>query len=333
MTREAPQTTEVEVCPDLVDILSYRRRHGSAGELEMIEKYIAPITDDTLTDDAGNPLAYVVYVRADENPETLFTSHTDSVDNDKRKGRREVLVSKNGTLRARDDILSADDGAGIWLMLRMIEAQVPGTYIFFRGEECGGIGSRGSAERYPEFFRQFKRAVAFDRKGTWSIITHQGMGRCCSDAFADELALRLTVQIDQDYFFDKDDGGIYTDTAELTHLIPECTNLSVGYDAQHTQQESLNYPFLLALLDAVALVDWHTLPTERKVTDRDEYDYGVSFLADWREKSTSTKRYKYEPVPSVADVASWSYDEIIDWVDGADPYDVAELIYDLARRH
>jgi len=33
---------------------------------------------------------------------------------------------------------------------------------------------------------------------------------------------------------------VYTDTAEFTDIIPECTNRSVGYAREHTQEESLD---------------------------------------------------------------------------------------------
>ena len=73
-----------------------------------------------------------------------------------------------------------------------------------------------------------------------------------------------------------DDTGVYTDTAEFKGLIPECTNLSVGYAHQHGPNEEVDIRHLLALAAVAVNVNWETLPTERdpKVIERKTYNYG-----------------------------------------------------------
>ncbi len=43
-------------------------------------------------------------------------------------------------------------------------------------------------------------------------------------------------------------------------MIPECFNLSVGYDNQHTKRECLDSVFLLQLIDALAEIDFSSAP-------------------------------------------------------------------------
>jgi hypothetical protein len=63
-----------------------------------------------------------------------------------------------------------------------------------------------------------------------------------------------------------DDTGVYTDTAEFVDTIPECTNISIGYMFEHTQNEELNIYHFTALAAAVLTVAWDALPTDRDPT-------------------------------------------------------------------
>jgi len=120
------------------------------------------------------------------------------------------------------------------------------------------------------------------------FITFQSSSRCCSDDFADALCQELNQTRRLSY--KKDTGGVYTDSAEFTHLVPECTNVSVGYYKEHTTNESQDIIHLTDLAEACVKVDWENLPTKRNPethewkdysypTSRkdcayDEYDYG-----------------------------------------------------------
>ena len=48
-------------------------------------------------------------------------------------------------------------------------------------------------------------------------------------------------------------------------IIPECTNLSVGYLNEHTGREEQNMTFLIQLCKTSINVDWAGLPVARKV--------------------------------------------------------------------
>lgn len=237
---------------DLHQMLSYRKAHGSPGEKQYLIDFIIPLRPYIVSDtkEKPEPMAFFVYIGKSN---IMFTSHTDSVHQNVPEVHQ-VVHFKNGLYCKEDNQpLGADDTAGNWLMINMINAGVPGVYAFFRGEERGGIGSTYCAKHYPELFDNIKCAIAFDRKGTQSIITHQSGARGCSDEFARSLStvLEMGHQIDT--------TGIYTDTAELFHLVPNCTNLSVGYLREHSKDETLNKSYIEALSNQLIRADWSKL--------------------------------------------------------------------------
>ena len=219
---------------------------------------------------------------------TIFASHFDtacksqSIVNHKIDGD---MIRTDGTT-----ILGADDKAGVTLMLWMIEHNIPGTYYFFIGEEVGCIGS-GLAAKSLEFKGLYDRIVSFDRRGTQSVITHQSYTRTCSDEFAKELAKQLNFS---DLSYKIDDTGVYTDSAEFTHLIPECTNLSVGYYQEHTFSEHQDIEHLKKLANALLFVDWENLPTKRDCT-KTESLWDVSYSEYKKIDSSSYKGYSRSP--------------------------------------
>jgi hypothetical protein len=181
-------------------------------------------------------------------------------------GVNEYTLDGRGFYSAKGAPLGADDGAGI-AILSVLMRSVPAYYVFCRGEERGGVGSKYIAEHFPELLGAFDRAIAFDRRGYSDVITHQFGGRCCSDAFAEALSDSLN---DQGLLYMPCDGGVYTDTAEFTDFIPECTNISVGYDHEHSDREVLDGEYLKQLCAAALKVDWDSLPVDRELGD--DYD-------------------------------------------------------------
>ncbi len=209
------------------------------------------------------------------NSETVFTSHLDTACRDYVR----VISHIDSSKCVRTDgntILGADDKAGVTLMLWLIQNNIPGLYYFFIGEEVGCIGS-GKASALSKF-KDYKRIVSFDRRGTSDVITHQSCVRTCSDEFAIELSSQLNRFCDLKY--KKDDTGVYTDSAEFVRVIPECTNISVGYYNEHTVREYQDLIHLNKLAQALLTVNWEKLPTCRdvsKVENKWDDDYDFSY--------------------------------------------------------
>lgn len=238
----------------LADMLTYCRPHGSPSERVFLNRYLAPlpgIVEDTF----GN-----WHVRIGDAP-VLWSCHTDTVHHI--GGRQTVhidpqvgYISLSRRSRKRSACLGADDTVGVFLMREMILANVPGLYIFHYGEESGCIGSGDLAEYTPEVLDGIRYAIALDRAGCHDVITSQLGGQCCSPAFADALATSLGPLWAPTH-------GVFTDTANYTHLVPECTNLSVGYHHAHSAREYVDLHHIGTLLATLCSLGTSTLPCER----------------------------------------------------------------------
>jgi hypothetical protein len=300
----------------LLNILTYRRQHESEGEREFAQTYFKGFK--TLTNEEGETLAYL-YENHNKKAKTniLWSAHIDTMHNSTPELiTQEVFLDTFGTafVDQASDCLGADDGAGVFLMLEMIDANVEGTYIFHRGEERGGWGSSQIAELHADYIKQFTHAVAFDRRGTTSIITHQRGGRCASD----ELGTALIKLFGKD--FQLDTTGIYTDTAEYAHLVPECLNISIGYQSEHTSAETLDTAHVLRMRDTILAYDWkrQALPVVRKPEPRPLYSfYGAH------------NRTMSHDLPTYDDLLYTDFKSMLKWVKSAKPDDVASVIYDL----
>lgn len=209
---------------------------------------------------------------------SIFAAHLDTVSKDYVTVTHvfdDNLIKTDGKTT-----LGADDKAGITVLLWMIQNNVPGLYYFFIGEEVGCIGS-GNAAKFGFFKGNYDRIISFDRRDVSSVITFQSSSRCCSDDFADALCRELNQTRRLSY--KKDTGGVYTDSAEFTHLVPECTNVSVGYYKEHTTSESQDILHLTDLAEACIKVDWEKLPTKRnpEVHEWKDYSYPTSSRKDY----------------------------------------------------
>ena len=240
--------------PKIEDLLSYRRPHGSPGEAAFNKRFIYPIAQEVVqekTKDGHEVHAFIHRIPKPNGvePNIAFVAHVDSVHNRQNPVERQKISFDS----AREeffvgegvkDCLGADDAAGVYVLLNMIEAKVPGMYVFFRGEERGGIGSSWVAENRQDLFKKIDVAIQFDRRGNKSIITQMMCGRTCSDEFAESLSDLL------DMGHVNDDSGSFTDTANLASIVRECTNVSVGYRHEHSPGETLDWAYLQKLTAA-----------------------------------------------------------------------------------
>jgi hypothetical protein len=262
----------------LVEMLTRMRPAGSKTERRFIREYIRPL--GVTQDKAGNLIKRI------GSAPVLWSSHTDTVH---KVGGNQLVEVSQGVARlaakSTSNCLGADCTTGVWLMREMILADVPGLYIFHRGEEVGGTGSQYIAHNTPELLAGIQYAIAFDRRGYEDIITHQG-SRCCSDEFAWSLADALDMH---GLAYAPDQTGTFTDTANYVDLIPECTNIGVGYSCAHMASEHQDLNFALLLRDALCDLDLGRLEVHRKPGEGGD-DYG-----DWYSTSNDNTRDPWDP--------------------------------------
>jgi len=221
-------------------------------------------------------------ITVDMGGDTCFTAHTDTVNN--KTGENALVLDDKGLLRVEGGgVLGADDGAGMYVLIRMILAGKSGLYVFFATEEQGRVGSSNYV--MPE---HIKKCVSFDRKGYDNLITHQMSEEGCSVAFADAFIAQFDLP------YKKDPTGSFTDSYTFFESVSECINLSVGYFDQHTKNESLDVVFLERLVDACISMDWESLPTKR---DPELYRFTVDYkydnksYGDWSNYAPSNNKY------------------------------------------
>lgn len=272
---------------DLEFACSLKRPHLGNGVYQLCE-YIVERTEglNVSVDFVGN---IHIDLRSDPKHRTLFTCHVDTVH--RSDGENHFTYDKKWMVAPKDSQLGADDAAGVAMLLNLIDNKIPAYYIFFQGEEKGGVGSTWLSLNMQSTLEEFDRAIAFDRKGTTDIITHQMCGRCCSDDFADALASALNQRNDS-FMYIADDSGIYTDTAEFVNLIPECTNISVGYYNEHTYVEKIDTYHLEDLALASLEIDWDSLPVKRNPAIHEDDRYSntsySSYVSQWPTYNSSS---------------------------------------------
>lgn len=329
----APELTSSELASItlLQDMLTYKRPARSETEAAWVEQFIDPLAQCEHVTEHGIDAAGNRWLIVGEPGGTMFTSHTDSVH--RIEGRQKIAM-KDGIIHLAPgetaNCLGADDAAGCWVLMELIRAGTPGLYVFFRAEEVGGVGSRYMADHTPEIVAGIERCISFDRKGTASIITHQGWGRCCSNEFADALSERLCGDV---LMYSPDDSGVFTDSANFVDLIPECTNISVGYYNEHQAIERLDVHHLVHLARALIGVDWSTLPTARDPYAAVESDWEYDNPINWRGRGGSFGHQGRSLSDLDAhEIEAMTFDDLLDLVDNTDPVEVTDVLMDLAYK-
>ncbi len=280
-----------EVDPLLVTMLCWPRDHNSPEEIAFsgwLKDYLVKElkVEVTMRQEGAMSVEIPITPAVGDQPmvrsTTLFSCHVDTVDNKMTlpETRKKLTYDPSfGTIaldsQSAGNCLGADDSAGIWLLLKMIEAGTPGTYLFHRGEERGGISAKAIAKSATGWLQGFQCAVAFDRKDTGDIVTVQGGSRCASPKFASRLAGMLDAL---GFSYQESLTGSYTDVKEYRKMIAECVNLSCGYDGAHSRNETLDYGHLAAMAKALPKVEWESLPIDR---DPKAADPASTFRGKW----------------------------------------------------
>jgi len=309
---------------DLITMLEYMRPEGSIHQRKFCNRYLLPVM--------GSPDQFGNYIKiVGDKPNVAFMAHHDTVHKDSGK---QVVRYKAGFYSTVDgNCLGADCTSGVYLILKMIEAKVPGVYVIHAGEEIGCAGSSKLVASKPLWIDHVDFAISFDRKGYGSIITHQLSIRTCSDNFATDLASILDLE------YEADSTGAYTDSNEYRGVIAECTNISVGYFSQHTKGETQDKVFLDMLLEQLISADWSKLKKYREPAIEEDLwdnDYYTSFYKRFNESFSNKKVEGGSKTYSSFGVNGWEektyreddYDDEEDqeYTDETDVYHMTQII-------
>lgn len=330
MPEPADRRLDPAAVREIMEMFSYARPPASGTEDAFVSRFLTPLG---FKRDLYRNLVLEVPERDGSRSRVLFSSHVDTVS---RKEGIQTLHFDGETLalskRSKAEgfsCLGADDTAGVWIMVQMIRAKVPGVYVIHHAEESGCLGSGRLAENDPAFFRGIEIALAFDRAGTSDVITHQMGRRTASNGFAWSLVRQLKGT------FEPSDAGVYTDTNEYADLVAECSNLSVGYYGQHSQRETQDVGFLIDLAASLIACDWSSLNVERKPGDGWDFpdwhgggDWRGLDTQDWSDDRTRARHGDLmdlvEEYPAVAAELLMNL--------GISPDDFEEAIFELTGR-
>lgn len=217
-----------------------------------------------LASDSGFNYKYYTIMPRNTRKSIAYVYGTDDMFQDSWTLCGDMAYKVDNVTETAPNVLGADDKLGCYIMCRLLESGVPGLYVFHIGEECGGIGSTYISSNTPEVVDNMDYCIAFDRMGYNDIITNQSGGRCCSDMFADALAKQMNTKLPPMKQMEKSTGGTFTDSANYINLIPECTNVAVGYKGQHGTSEHFDHEWLERhLIPSLLSVEWGTLPVKR----------------------------------------------------------------------
>lgn len=268
-TQVAKGFTEGDFPPldDLIkEILTTRRRHNSVGEIAFLKWLMAKI--ESFGEKSSSLPEGALLVEVGTGSKTMFSCHIDTMHSYEESNGKTQNLSYDpnfGHIMLDDTTaacLGADDGTGVYIMLRMIQAKVPGVYVFHRGEEVGCVSSRAIAATQQKWLVTFDACIAFDRADTYEVIITQGGQTCASAAYGTQLAGALTKQ---GLPYETSTRGVLTDSKMYRQHIRECINIGVGYNSQHGPDEYQDWDHLLKLTAAVIKIDWAALKPARVI--------------------------------------------------------------------
>jgi len=193
------------------------------------------------------------YVLRPEAP-VVLAAHLDTV-----SGRRPREVRVEGHVAfGVGGALGADDKAGVALVLWLAslgdKAPQDVGYALFLGEEVGCAGAEEALEA--GLFREAKAVISLDRKGTRDVVVAQ-LGQ---ETASREAGLWLAEELGMGHALAE---GVWTDSAVFAGVVPECLNLSVGYEGAHTDRDRQDLAYLDELAERLATVRWRDLPAVR----------------------------------------------------------------------
>ncbi len=223
-----------------------------------------------------------------KSSKTLFCAHIDTVGKSIQETNPVYYKNFLFTGNSHVDCLGGDDRCGVLSLLSLISEGIPGTYMFHNCEEKGASGAQHINRTFD--LDRFNRAIEFDRRGTSSIITEMSTSKVCSVDFAKALAEALNEDGTLDY--NSDPTGSFTDAYFYKEIIPEVTNLSVGYYNEHSNKECISILWLIDnFIPRIRKINWEELPTVRDPIQaaKEEEEWYSNFRKNysWNQRSIS----------------------------------------------
>ena len=149
--------------------------------------------------------------------------------------------------------LGADDRAGIYGIFELLQRGLRPTVILTTDEEIGGVGAGTLISKIPTPPCELNFLIELDRRGSIDCVFYD----CENTEFEDYI---------ERYGF-KTNFGSFSDISIIAPAWKvAAVNLSIGYENEHTLQETLNISWLYNTVDKVEVL-------LREVTEDDKFEY------------------------------------------------------------
>lgn len=134
--------------------------------------------------------------------------------------------------------LGADDRAGVYSIINILEAGYRPSVIFTTGEEIGGLGAKALVDDFKKPLSSLLFMIELDRQGKNDAVYYD-----CGNEEFEEFISRYGFITDWGTFSDIAVIGPVWDVAAV--------NLSIGYFDEHTLVERLNYRYMFKTIKSV----------------------------------------------------------------------------------
>lgn len=215
----------------------------------------------------------------------LLVAHIDTVNF---SGSRVKVVEDHGVLFNQNGILGADDRAGVFIILELMENLNAVPYILLTNhEEIGGIGvtSFCNAKILDQYLPEINMFVEFDRRGVNQYVSYA------------KLPTKIE-QLFENYGYENHHGS-YSDVATLSrHYDIAHVNFSAGYFNEHSPSEYCSLAGIQFAIDNAALV----LPLIREQVFVEEIVFKSQYYGSYStvpaKKSKKAKKAKVSSLES-----------------------------------
>lgn len=184
-------------------------------------KYDCHLTKDYLYAQGTLPILLIAHV------DTVFKAPPMHIYYDKEQN---IIWSPEG--------LGADDRAGVFAIIKILQSHLHPSILFTTDEEIGGLGAQAFIDDYPEPPIEFKYIIQLDRQGYTDCVFYN-----CDNP-------KFTKYIENFGFHTE--WGTFTD---ISHICPVWriagVNLSVGYKNEHSVSETLQTAALETTIEKV----------------------------------------------------------------------------------
>lgn len=178
------------------------------------------------------------YIIAQGDIPVLLIAHMDTVFTDPPK---DIFYDKNKNIVWSGEGLGADDRAGIYSILKIIEKGYLPHIIFTTDEEKGCLGAKQLVKDIPEAPFKINFAIELDRRGEKDSVYYD----------CDNLDFENYIN----------DFGFVTNFGSFSDISEICStwgmagvNLSIGYLNEHSIRETLNVSHMLSTIEKVCTI-------------------------------------------------------------------------------